>query len=55
MYKGYPLGYFLFWANANIEGTKGIDTVQKQKHPALLIVYGQSLIQAVLKKTFDFN
>lgn len=22
LYKGYPVGYFLFWENANIDGVK---------------------------------
>lgn len=47
MYKGYPVGYFLFWANANIEGTKGIGTVAKQKHPSLLIVDGQQRLTSL--------
>ena len=41
MYKGYPVGYFLFWANANKENTKGIGTGTKQRHPNLLILDGQ--------------
>lgn len=47
MYKGYPVGYFLFWGNANIEGTKGIGTVAKQKHPSLLIVDGQQRLTSL--------
>jgi hypothetical protein len=47
MYKGYPVGYFLFWANANIEGTKGIGTAAKQKHPTLLIVDGQQRLTSL--------
>lgn len=47
MYKGYPVGYFLFWANANVEGTKGIGTGQKQKHPTLLIVDGQQRLTSL--------
>ena len=47
MYKGYPVGYFLFWANANIEGTKGIGTALKQKHPTLLIVDGQQRLTSL--------
>jgi len=47
MYKGYPVGYFLFWANANIEGTKGIGTTTKQKHPTLLIVDGQQRLTSL--------
>jgi hypothetical protein len=47
MYKGYPVGYFLFWGNANIEGTKGIGTLAKQKHPSLLIVDGQQRLTSL--------
>lgn len=47
MYKGYPVGYFLFWANANIDGTKGIGTEKKQKHPSLLIVDGQQRLTSL--------
>jgi hypothetical protein len=62
MYKGYPVGYFLFWANANIEGTKGIGTTKKQKHPTLLIVDGQQRLtslyavvkgQEVIRENYD--
>ncbi len=52
MYKGFPVGYFLFWANANIENTKSIGTESKQKSPNLLIVDGQqrlTSLYAVLK------
>lgn len=49
MYKGYPVGYLLFWANANIEGVnvKGIGTSEKQKHPSLLIVDGQQRLTSL--------
>lgn len=47
MYKGYPVGYFLFWANANVEGTKNIGTEKKQKHPTLLIVDGQQRLTSL--------
>jgi len=47
MYKGYPVGYFLFWANANVEGTKGIGTSIKQKNPTLLIVDGQQRLTSL--------
>lgn len=47
MYKGYPVGYFLFWANAYIEGSKGIGTGDKQKHPNLLIVDGQQRLTSL--------
>lgn len=47
MYKGYPVGYFLFWANVNTEHTKGIGTDKKQKHPNLLIVDGQQRLTSL--------
>lgn len=47
MYKGYPVGYFLFWANANIENTKGIGTITKQRNPDLLIVDGQQRLTSL--------
>ncbi|MEZ4802047.1 MAG: DUF262 domain-containing protein [Gelidibacter sp.] len=52
LYKGYPVGYFLFWESANAEGVKGIGTDKKQKHADLLIVDGQQRLTsmyAVLK------
>ena len=52
MYKGFPVGYFLFWANANVESAKSIGTGSKQKSPNLLIVDGQqrlTSLYAVLK------
>ena len=53
MYKGYPVGYFLFWQTP-LEGggEKGIGTGDKQKAPSLLIVDGQqrlTSLYAVLK------
>lgn len=47
MYKGYPVGYFLFWANANIESVKSIGTGSKQKTPTLLIVDGQQRLTSL--------
>jgi len=47
MYKGYPVGYFLFWANANVENTKSIGTSVKQKNPNLLIVDGQQRLTSL--------
>jgi len=52
LYKGYPVGYFLFWENINTEGIKGIGTDIKQKFANLLIVDGQqrlTSLYAVLK------
>jgi len=42
MYKGYPVGYFLFWeTGANGVGSKGIGAENKQKAASFLIVDGQ--------------
>lgn len=55
MYKGYPVGYFLFWQTGAEEvGTKGIGQGEKQKSSSLLIVDGQqrltSLYAVVMKE-----
>jgi hypothetical protein len=52
MYRGYPVGYFLFWENQLGEKTKQIGTNAHQKLPGLLIVDGQqrlTSLYAVLK------
>lgn len=52
MYKGFPVGYFLFWANSLANGVRQIGTETKQKVPRLLIVDGQQRLTslfAVLK------
>ena len=52
MYKGFPVGYLLFWANGVSNGTRQIGTSAKQKVPRLLIVDGQqrlTSLYAVLK------
>lgn len=52
MYRGYPVGYFLFWENGEPAGHKGIGTNNKQLTPSLLIVDGQqrlTSLYAVLK------
>lgn len=52
MYKGFPVGYFLFWASPTTKGTKGIGTDTKQHASRLLIVDGQqrlTSLYAVLK------
>ncbi len=54
MYKGFPVGYLLFWANDHlVNSTRGIGSDQKQrKIPRLLIVDGQqrlTSLYAVLK------
>lgn len=47
MYKGYPVGYLLFWQNANIENTKTIGSNNKQLTPNLLIVDGQQRLTSL--------
>lgn len=48
MYKGYPVGYFLFWQTGAEEvGTKGIGQGHKQKSPSLLIVDGQQRLTSL--------
>ncbi|HMM11151.1 MAG TPA: DUF262 domain-containing protein [Bacteroidales bacterium] len=47
MYKGYPVGYFLFWANGIVETHKTIGTSGKQLHPNLLIVDGQQRLTSL--------
>ena len=52
MYKGFPVGYLLFWSNCVGDGTRQIGTDPKQKVPRLLIVDGQqrlTSLYAVLK------
>ncbi len=52
MYRGYPVGYFLFWENQVGVKTKQIGATNHQKVPNLLIVDGQqrlTSLYAVLK------
>ncbi|MBI2806082.1 MAG: DUF262 domain-containing protein [Planctomycetes bacterium] len=52
MFKGFPVGYLLFWASAANNGQKQIGTDEKQKYARLLIVDGQQRLTslfAVLK------
>lgn len=52
MYRGYPVGYLLFWENQVGEKTKLIGTNNHQKIPQLLIVDGQqrmTSLYAVMK------
>lgn len=63
MYRGYPVGYFLFWqTGAESVETKVIGDVNKQKTPSLLIVDGQQRLtslyavirrEAVLRENFE--
>ena len=52
MYRGFPVGYLLFWSNEIYDGHKQIGANQKQKIARLLIVDGQqrlTSLYAVLK------
>ncbi|HET6567597.1 MAG TPA: DUF262 domain-containing protein [Rhodothermales bacterium] len=52
MYKGFPVGYLLFWANALASSSRVIGIEGKQAIPHLLIVDGQqrlTSLYAVLK------
>lgn len=63
MYRGYPVGYFLFWqTGADGVDTKVIGNTNKQKAPSLLIVDGQQRLtslyavirrEAVLRENFE--
>ena len=48
MFKGFPVGYLLFWANDELVGTKQIGADGKQrKVPRLLIVDGQQRLTSL--------
>lgn len=47
MYKGYPVGYFLFWQNALATDTHSIGTDAKQKAPKLVVVDGQQRLTSL--------
>lgn len=52
MYRGFPIGYLLFWENGYSDAHRIIGTDPKQKVPRLLIVDGQqrlTSLYAVLK------
>src|SRR5262245_15732320 len=62
MYRGYPVGYLLFWQNALVDGARTIGADSKQKTPSLLIVDGQQRLTSlfavvtghkVLREDFD--
>src|SRR5690625_3570603 len=49
MYKGFPVGYYLFWATDDGGDTRNIGTESKQaKIPRLLIVDGQQRLTSLL-------
>ena len=47
MYRGYPVGYLLFWQNAFNDDARGIGAGSKQKIPDLLIVDGQQRLTSL--------
>lgn len=47
IYRGYPVGYFLFWQNAFDGSHKQIGTNSKQRIPNLLIVDGQQRLTSL--------
>jgi hypothetical protein len=47
MYRGYPVGYLLFWQNSLTEDAKAIGEENKQKPPRLLIVDGQQRLTSL--------
>lgn len=47
MYKGYPVGYLLFWANGLEDSHKTIGADKKQKTPSILIVDGQQRLTSL--------
>jgi hypothetical protein len=47
MYKGFPVGYLLFWANGYSDNHRQIGSGQKQKIPRLLIVDGQQRLTSL--------
>jgi len=47
MYKGFPVGYLLFWANGAGDGHKQIGVDTRQKAPRLLIIDGQQRLTSL--------
>jgi len=47
MYKGFPVGYLLFWENGSPNGNRSIGTGSKQKPSRLLIVDGQQRLTSL--------
>lgn len=62
MYRGYPIGYLLFWANGAADGHRQIGIEHKQKTPRLLVIDGQqrltslfAVLRGVQIKRRDFS
>lgn len=51
MYRGYPVGYFLFWQNGFVDHAKAIGSDSKQKTPDTLIVDGQQRLTSLYAVT----
>jgi hypothetical protein len=47
MYRGFPVGYFLFWQAISPEGSRQVGTDDKQLVPNLLIVDGQQRLTSL--------
>ena len=47
MYRGYPVGYLLFWQNGQSSSPRGIGTDTKQVTPNLVIVDGQQRLTSL--------
>ena len=47
MYKGYPVGYFLFWENGVVDAGRAIGVDGKQLSPQLVIVDGQQRLTSL--------
>jgi hypothetical protein len=47
MYRGFPIGYLLFWQNASLGNSRAIGDEAKQKVPKLLIVDGQQRLTSL--------
>ena len=47
MYKGYPVGYLLFWQSSQTDPSKTIGTDNKQKTSRLVIVDGQQRLTSL--------
>lgn len=47
MYKGYPVGYLLFWQNVLADSARTIGIDSKQKPPRLVIVDGQQRLTSL--------
>jgi len=55
MYKGYPVGYLLFWQNGLTDDERTIGTDIKQKAPKLVIVDGQQRLTSLYAVIKDIS